>query len=110
MIRRPPRSTLFPYTTRFRRHLRRPLGRQALRGVDQGPARGYHVVDHDRPLALDLADDVRHLRLVGPVAHLVHDCPGSLRCPASCLATFTSPVSGATTTASSASRKPASTK
>src|SRR3989449_3688580 len=30
MIRRPPRSTLFPYTTLFRSHLResRPLGRE----------------------------------------------------------------------------------
>src|SRR5260370_29453906 len=28
MIRRPPRSTLFPYTTLFRSHLRFPLGRQ----------------------------------------------------------------------------------
>src|SRR2546428_10337857 len=36
MIRRPPRSTLFPYTTLFRsRALRRPLGRRA-----PGPARG----------------------------------------------------------------------
>src|SRR5256885_7318225 len=27
MIRRPPRSTLFPYTTLFRSHRRRPAGR-----------------------------------------------------------------------------------
>src|SRR2546422_6087270 len=31
MIRRPPRSTLFPYTTLFRSQLRRHRGRAALR-------------------------------------------------------------------------------
>src|SRR2546427_8287623 len=31
MIRRPPRSTLFPYTTLFRSHLRQQAGRQRLR-------------------------------------------------------------------------------
>src|SRR5256885_13034778 len=37
MIRRPPRSTLFPYTTLFRSHLRR-------RGADsQGPRRAAHA-------------------------------------------------------------------
>src|SRR5256885_6141870 len=32
MIRRPPRSTLFPYTTLFRSGARVPPGRRALRG------------------------------------------------------------------------------
>src|SRR2546428_9883226 len=31
MIRRPPRSTLFPYTTLFRSLPERPIGREALR-------------------------------------------------------------------------------
>src|SRR5690242_21090287 len=34
MIRRPPRSTLFPYTTLFR-----SLGRPQRRGIDDGPPR-----------------------------------------------------------------------
>src|SRR3712207_8471270 len=34
MIRRPPRSTLFPYTTLFRSLLRRGLGRLLLGGLD----------------------------------------------------------------------------
>src|SRR3712207_8230211 len=33
MIRRPPRSTLFPYTTLFRSHLVHHVGRGARRGV-----------------------------------------------------------------------------
>src|SRR3712207_7313351 len=46
MIRRPPRSTLFPYTTLFRSHARRDqLHGQArprpdLPGADAGPLRG----------------------------------------------------------------------
>src|SRR5256885_13517153 len=47
MIRRPPRSTLFPYTTLFRSHVARPRRRvprprrRAHRGADraQGPGR-----------------------------------------------------------------------
>src|SRR5256885_7885415 len=41
MIRRPPRSTLFPYTTLFRSHgeRRQPVGR-AERGVRQGRPEG----------------------------------------------------------------------
>src|SRR2546422_7100378 len=41
MIRRPPRSTLFPYTTLFRSHARR---RQAL---DRGETAGQRCVDSD---------------------------------------------------------------
>src|SRR2546422_2368496 len=43
MIRRPPRSTLFPYTTLFRSELREALGEADARaaaqywGVDRGP-------------------------------------------------------------------------
>src|SRR3712207_8309806 len=59
MIRRPPRSTLFPYTTLFRSHGHRewPAARGELRpqrvprppadGAVQGPGRG--VLRHGRP-------------------------------------------------------------
>src|SRR2546430_4084073 len=42
MIRRPPRSTLFPYTTLFRSDAARPLGGE---GLEQGL--GASVVDLD---------------------------------------------------------------
>src|SRR3712207_7342589 len=45
MIRRPPRSTLFPYTTLFRPEERVPAGRRAERvgRIDEQPApRGIH--------------------------------------------------------------------
>src|SRR5690348_17609250 len=55
MIRRPPRSTLFPYTTLFRSALRR-AGAQALRrGRERGESR-----------AADRAP--RHVRCVGALA------------------------------------------
>src|SRR2546425_2891370 len=38
MIRRPPRSTLFPYTTLFRSHLRERLGRLEPPSLDAGRA------------------------------------------------------------------------
>src|SRR2546430_4870180 len=50
MIRRPPRSTLFPYTTLFRSELREPL--VFLRGIVVGPEEGDHevgAVDVARP-------------------------------------------------------------
>src|SRR3712207_6908027 len=40
MIRRPPRSTLFPYTTLFRSEVAQPVAHPApveTRGLDQGP-------------------------------------------------------------------------
>src|SRR3712207_7906942 len=46
MIRRPPRSTLFPYTTLFRSHVRLPC-RERLPGQGGGgPARPVVVVHH----------------------------------------------------------------
>src|SRR5260370_17614722 len=42
MIRRPPRSTLFPYTTLFRSLLRPPAGRIAFPNLDQGLPLGFH--------------------------------------------------------------------
>src|SRR5258708_31462188 len=46
MIRRPPRSTLFPYTTLFRsrEQHRRQLGRRV--SVRKAPAHGAAVADH----------------------------------------------------------------
>src|SRR3712207_7301944 len=43
MIRRPPRSTLFPYTTLFR-----SLGVRALRVLDRSLDRGSGTVEHSR--------------------------------------------------------------
>src|SRR5260221_10062917 len=46
MIRRPPRSTLFPYTTLFRSHTKPVYAQRRIRGVrDQGDAagRGWEV-------------------------------------------------------------------
>src|SRR5258708_33312905 len=43
MIRRPPRSTLFPYTTLFRSHLRKLLGSAFLfEGVAEVPFPKHH--------------------------------------------------------------------
>src|SRR5947199_7059059 len=42
MIRRPPRSTLFPYTTLFRSHV-------APRPADRAAVRGLHLHDLERP-------------------------------------------------------------
>src|SRR3712207_8770406 len=50
MIRRPPRSTLFPYTTLFRSRGRGPVGREEVPGGE--PLDRQHVVVHrlaDRP-------------------------------------------------------------
>src|SRR2546422_3128024 len=50
MIRRPPRSTLFPYTTLFRSHVSGPVlqVRPAhLRDVARGPSRARHRAPRD---------------------------------------------------------------
>src|SRR3712207_9488737 len=52
MIRRPPRSTLFPYTTLFR-------SRRDLEPVDPGLLDGLAVTDH---FARRVADDAGHDR------------------------------------------------
>src|SRR3712207_8745111 len=69
MIRRPPRSTLFPYTTLFRSHdaridvdaVRRLLHRQEGVRRDQRPQpdlRAEHALDHDDlVLVLRIVDD-----------------------------------------------------
>src|SRR5438132_7262666 len=52
MIRRPPRSTLFPYTTLFRSHLQRHRGVHVPRAVSH---RGHHRSRDDvrRPVVTD---------------------------------------------------------
>ena len=52
---------------------------QGLGGVAQGPAGVHHVVQQDDVLALDLADDVHHLRGVGLLAALVHNGQGHVQ-------------------------------
>src|SRR3712207_7317110 len=45
MIRRPPRSTLFPYTTLFRSQRRVHPGRLRVEQPPEHPGKGQHVVD-----------------------------------------------------------------
>src|SRR3989440_9278391 len=47
MIRRPPRSTLFPYTTLFRSHGGRETESHELHGEDPGEGEGPEHQDHD---------------------------------------------------------------
>src|SRR3712207_8090439 len=69
MIRRPPRSTLFPYTTLFRSHPGRPLHRRPLRVEDaRVPVVDGHVV-----ALVQVADPVGerpHRQRVGAQEHL----------------------------------------
>src|SRR5256884_7971507 len=44
MIRRPPRSTLFPYTTLFRSLLQGTLDMLILKAVSLGPLHGYGIL------------------------------------------------------------------
>src|SRR5579862_3568407 len=62
MIRRPPRSTLFPYTTLFRSPRRRVFGPECR--IDEAPAQMLQLVgpvEHDR-------DEVRLLLVLEQVA------------------------------------------
>src|SRR5256885_2827139 len=70
MIRRPPRSTLFPYTTLFRSvdaRLPSRLPEHFVAGehrdVDAGVARGFDRVAHPFGPVLVVADGHQHLRL-----------------------------------------------
>src|SRR5205809_1830547 len=49
MIRRPPRSTLFPYTTLFRSRLSVQLQERPVQGTAAAPALGVVVQLADRP-------------------------------------------------------------
>src|SRR3712207_8374334 len=62
MIRRPPRSTLFPYTTLFRSHLPVLLAglREADSGVNRDPGRVDARIDRGGELAGELGGDVGH--------------------------------------------------
>src|SRR3989449_11284306 len=95
MIRRPPRSTLFPYTTLFRSLLEERYAERALEDGLQGRVRirdglapapapnvGVDHLAHDRPRADDrdlhdevvepLGVDARERRHLGAALHLEH--------------------------------------
>src|SRR3712207_7156212 len=65
MIRRPPRSTLFPYTTLFRSEVRRPLRRRGMShlksmiGVGRKGCPALRLQDRDR---VDREQDREHDR------------------------------------------------
>src|SRR3712207_7508288 len=64
MIRRPPRSTLFPYTTLFRSRPGRPhLFEQDVGGDDRDPQQVHHAGDeeeeHQDPAAAEAEEAVR---------------------------------------------------
>src|SRR3712207_9344598 len=59
MIRRPPRSTLFPYTTLFRSH----GGRLAIDGVSMRNRRSKFLKFFDAKEVLDLKSDRKSTRL-----------------------------------------------
>src|SRR5258705_1768274 len=75
MIRRPPRSTLFPYTTLFRSHRhRRHLGDGELRAAqDEADLRAVAVRHHHSPAGLDHAGDrsEEHTSELQSLRHLV---------------------------------------
>src|SRR3712207_7199846 len=63
MIRRPPRSTLFPYTTLFRSELHAARSAEVAQGVQRGPhgAAGVEdVVDEDDQPAVDAGRSEEH--------------------------------------------------
>src|SRR3712207_7613077 len=62
MIRRPPRSTLFPYTTLFRSQGARRRGDSA----GDGLRRLAHAVGRDQPLPAPAGDGVARLFRRGP--------------------------------------------
>src|SRR3712207_9051628 len=75
MIRRPPRSTLFPYTTLFRSRAQQPL-----LGGQLGLALGRHLADEDvagDDLGTD-ADDAALVEVGEDLLGDVRDVPGDL--------------------------------
>src|SRR3989449_7043548 len=87
MIRRPPRSTLFPYTTLFRSHVvHLPPQLEHVRGVAAGPERGCECARRDacrdRPPAQDAQADEAGREIGGaPIALIVDDAVSSCRGP-----------------------------
>src|SRR5256885_7792998 len=68
MIRRPPRSTLFPYTTLFRSALRHALDRdQALGAAFAIPAPANQAVDPD-----DIVPGLREMKCGRPAEVAIH--------------------------------------
>src|SRR3712207_7192040 len=64
MIRRPPRSTLFPYTTLFRSDARLPGVEQLDHGGALGGVRGIGIVkDEERRVPAELERDRKSTRL-----------------------------------------------
>src|SRR2546422_6230756 len=72
MIRRPPRSTLFPYTTLFRSPV---FGGDLAASIEVGAAHGLHVGAEDR-LAVRLRPLVRRLDGSEGALEARHDVPG----------------------------------
>src|SRR2546425_5441602 len=74
MIRRPPRSTLFPYTTLFRSGLRVDPGDQVNGQTEPDPAggggRGADLLDRD-PLVESLQRSEEHTSELQSLAYLV---------------------------------------
>src|SRR2546426_6880274 len=78
MIRRPPRSTLFPYTTLFRAHLRTSGNRDSTitgRRVQQGVTVNDWLIPFDLTYELDVWGRVRRSfeSAPGPAAAAPHD-------------------------------------
>src|SRR2546426_1790555 len=80
MIRRPPRSTLFPYTTLFRSHCRLESHRAAHRVVDRRPEHrrgarfGSVAFDVYPQLVEDVARVVQHVRSEEHTSELQSPC------------------------------------
>src|SRR2546430_10024540 len=60
MIRRPPRSTLFPYTTLFRSIVVRALERRELMRRRASPGRGVHHVQVPIAVAIGVGTPLAH--------------------------------------------------
>src|SRR2546430_11658942 len=56
MIRRPPRSTLFPYTTLFRSLKGERLGGDLIHGLAHGSSGDQAVRDRGAPVVADIGD------------------------------------------------------
>src|SRR5258706_5748210 len=78
MTRRPPRSTLFPYTARFRSHLGQLRG-----GNEDVVAAGLrHAVDHEMPATRAVIPEI----VLGEVSSVHISRPEPNRCRNPCLA------------------------
>src|SRR3712207_8041441 len=71
MIRRPPRSTLFPYTTLFRSHATRENAKQQR---EPGPGDHGQRNEHDEPLRDPDQGPVLKPKCAGAVTDTEHRC------------------------------------